>query len=87
MEAFNIASIRRHFVGGHVTSAAYGHLPVAARKAAARKAGKAAVMNRCRALGWAVRNDNEADACALWDYAASRESHAHAVMTAGGLGL
>lgn len=85
VEAFNIASIRKHFVGGHVTSAHYQHLPPKARKLAARKAGKAAVMNRCRSLGWPVVDDNEADACALWDFAASRSSHAHAVLTAGGL--
>jgi hypothetical protein len=29
---------------------------------------KAATIDRCRELGWNVNNDNEADACALWDY-------------------
>jgi hypothetical protein len=34
-----------------------------------RDEAKAAVMQRCRKLGWLVINDNEADACALWHYA------------------
>jgi hypothetical protein len=25
-------------------------------------------IERCRSLGWAVNNSDEADACALWDY-------------------
>lgn len=33
-----------------------------------RKAAKLAVMAQCKTLGWAVRNDNEGDACALWSY-------------------
>lgn len=32
------------------------------------RADKPAVMARCRTLGWAARNDNEADAAALCDY-------------------
>jgi len=32
---------------------------------------KMAVMRRCRALGWKIDNDNEADALACWDYAKS----------------
>jgi len=34
-----------------------------------RKAAKQAVMRQCKVLGWAIANDNEADACALWSYA------------------
>ena len=30
---------------------------------------KRAVMERCRLLGWEVRNDNEADAAAVWAFA------------------
>lgn len=32
------------------------------------RATKDAMMGRCRQLGWAVRNDDEADAAALWTY-------------------
>lgn len=35
------------------------------------RAEKNAMMARCRQLGWAVENDNEADAAALWCYAKS----------------
>ena len=48
-----VASIRKHFVG-------QGNL-------ASDKA-KAATIRRCERLGWRVRNDNEADALALWDF-------------------
>lgn len=32
---------------------------------------KAAVMARCRQLGWKPQNDNEGDALSIWDYAKS----------------
>lgn len=46
---------------------------------------KAAVMARCHLLGWKVTDDNQGDACALWDYSMSLESRAHQVTTVGGL--
>ena len=49
------ATIRKHFLGG-IRSAA----PI-----------KAQVYARCRALGWAVRDTDAADAAALWSYAMS----------------
>lgn len=85
IESFNIASIRKHFCGGHVTSAAYGHLDPKKRKGAARAAGKALVMQKCRLLGWDAEDDNAADACALWDAACSQQSRSHQVATVGGL--
>lgn len=30
------------------------------------------VMDKCRALGWQVKNDNESDAAAIWSYWCSR---------------
>lgn len=85
VEPYNIASIRKHFCGGHVTSAAYGHLDPKKRKGAARAAGKNLVMQRCRQLGWEAEDDNAADACALWDYACSLQSRAHQVANLPGL--
>ncbi len=85
IEPYNIAAIRKHFVGGHVTSAAYGHLDPKRRKAAARSAGKNLVMNRCRQLGWQVDDDNAADACALWDYSCALESRSHQITSIPGL--
>lgn len=46
---------------------------------------KAAVVARCHMLGWQVADDNQADACALWDYAMSLESRAHQMTTIGGV--
>jgi hypothetical protein len=50
----SVQQVRAHFIGAR-------HLQ--------RKAAKAAVVSRCKSLGWDVANDNEADACALWSYA------------------
>ncbi len=44
--------VRLHFLG---------HNP---KRAVAKKA----TVQRCRALGWEVVDDNEADACAIWSY-------------------
>ena len=38
-----------------------------------RAIAKAATIARCQQLGWNVTDDNEADALAIWDYAASLE--------------
>ena len=48
--------VRKHFIG-------QGRMK--------RAEAKIAVVAECRARGWDVRNDDEGDACALWDYAAS----------------
>lgn len=85
IESYNIAAIRKHFVGGHVTSAAYKHLDPKRRKNEARKAGKNLVMNRCRQLGWQCDDDNAADAAALWDYACALESRSHQITSIPGL--
>lgn len=85
VETYEIATVRKHFIGHNLTSASFQHLPVNRRKAAARKEIKEAVIGQCRALGWDVKNDDEADAAALYDLACSRASRAHGVMTAGPL--
>lgn len=53
----NVQQVRQHFVGR-------GNLPSAQAKAA--------VIEECRRRGWKARDDNEADAHALLDYAAHR---------------
>lgn len=50
-----IADIRRHFIGEHLRSAR----------------AKAATIEACRRIGWNPKNDNEADALALWNYQCS----------------
>jgi crossover junction endodeoxyribonuclease RuvC len=49
----SVGDVRGHFIG---------------ERALRREAAKKAVVERCRRLGWAVANDNEGDACALWSY-------------------
>lgn len=46
------ADVRRYFIGGNPK----------------RAVAKPAVMQRCKALGWDVKNDDEGDACAVWAY-------------------
>jgi hypothetical protein len=53
MEA-NMADVRTHFLGK--------------KRPGRRDAIKDATVARCRALGWMVTTDDEADACALYDY-------------------
>ena len=42
---------------------------------------KAAILAECRARGWDPKDDNQADAAALWELACSRLSHTHAAAT------
>jgi len=49
----SVQDIRAHFIG---------------ERSLRRAAAKRAVVERCRRLGWMVKNDNEGDACALWSY-------------------
>lgn len=51
----SVPAVRKHFVGN-------GRLP--------RREAKAAVIAACRARGWTPKDDNDADALALLDYAA-----------------
>lgn len=48
--------VRKHFIGN-------GQLP--------RAKAKAAVVAECKRRGWDVKNDDEGDACAIYDYAAA----------------
>lgn len=66
---YDVQDIRRHFIG---------------RGDLRRDPAKAAVMRRCKQLGWNVSNDDEADACAVWDYARSRLAN-KSTMPQGGL--
>lgn len=48
-----VKDVRLHFIGGNPK-----------REVAKRK-----TIQQCRSIGWAVADDNQADACALWSYA------------------
>ena len=64
-EAAHLATVRKHFLGKSLSVKHFPHL----KPAAAKKAIKQQVIDRCNLLGWAPDTDDEADACALWDYA------------------
>jgi hypothetical protein len=79
----NIGAIRKHFIGRHITSADYPHLPKSRRKAQARKDAKLEVQKRCKLLGYGDLAEDPADACAVWDYAAA--TRGRQAMPGGGL--
>lgn len=79
-EQHHLASIRKHFLGTNPSLRQF-----AGNRAQQQKQVKALVMNRCRALGWKVEDDNAADAAALLDYAHSIRNPLHALKTVGGL--
>lgn len=57
---------------------------IKAQFAGSGRADKAAVMFRCRQLGWNVRNHNEADAAALWFVAKATADPTWSVPILGG---
>lgn len=76
----HLGTIRKHFIGKALSVKSFPHLkPVDAKKAI-----KSQVIGRCHVLGWKVDTDNEADACALWDYASATYGRAQSA-PAGGL--
>lgn len=62
IQAVGINTARKHFTGN-------GGLQ--------RKEAKKAVQDRCDALGWKYKNDDESDALGIWDFRASQLSEAH----------
>lgn len=75
------ATVRKHFLGKALTSRDFP----SKSKAAAKAAIKAAVVARCRLLGWDVTGGDAGDAAALWDYACSLESRSHQMTSVPGL--
>jgi hypothetical protein len=67
IEAVPVGAIRAHFIGD---------------RSLHRLNAKAAVMDKCRMLGWHFENDNEADALALWSYACGLYNAAHSLRVA-----
>lgn len=78
---YHAASVRHHFIGKSLTSRHFPDL----KQAEAKLAIKNVVKQRCISLGWEPKTLDEADACALWDYACARESMEHQVANVGGL--
>lgn len=77
----DIPTVRKHFLGEHLTTK---HFPGLAPAQATAEI-KRAVMNRCRALGWEVEGHDAADAAAIWDYACAVHHPDHHTTTIGGL--
>jgi hypothetical protein len=75
------ATVRKHFLGKALTARDFPSKSTTAARAAV----KAAVVNKCRQLGWDVQDDNAADAAALWDFACSQVSLDHQMKTMTGL--
>lgn len=69
IQPYPINSIRRHFLGKALAVRDFPGMS----HAAAKKQIKAAVMARCRLLGWEFTDDNAADGLALWDFACATE--------------
>lgn len=77
----DISSVRKHFLGKHLTTKHFPGLPVHRAKAQI----KLSVVNRCRALGWDIEGHDAADAAAIWDYACAVHHPNHHTTTIGGL--
>jgi hypothetical protein len=54
IETCSVGDVRAHFIG---------------HRGAKRKTAKLETMRRCTALGWTYKDDNAADALAIWSYA------------------
>lgn len=66
-----VSTVRKHFLG-------HGRV--------ARQDAKKRTIDRCRiTLGWIVENDDEADACAIWDYACTKHVPGHQAVPLGDL--
>lgn len=65
VETYPSSSIRKHFLGRALAKRDFPSLS----SAAATKAIKQAVMDRCRLLGWDAPDADAADAAALFDFA------------------
>lgn len=77
----NIAAVRKHFLGKHLTTK---HFP-GLRPDKAKLEIKRTVMNRCAALGWQVEDHDSADAAAIWDFVCATHHPSHHTTTLGGL--
>lgn len=77
----DISSVRKHFLGKHLTTKHFPGLTAPKAKMEIKRA----VMNRCSALGWDIEGHDAADAAAVWDYACSKHDPNHHTTTIGGL--
>lgn len=69
----DISSVRKHFLGKHLTTKHFPDLPAHRAKAQI----KLSVVNRCRALGWDIEGHDAADAAAIWSYSVALHCPQH----------
>lgn len=82
IERYTVASIRKHFLGKHLTAKRdFAHL----KKKDGKAAIKQCVIDRCGQLGWSVSDDDAADAAALWDFCCAKQQPNHKSKPIGGL--
>lgn len=79
-EQVHSSTARKHFMGRALQVKDFPGKNVDQRK----KALKQVIIDRCYLLGWKVQTDDEADACAIWDYACATYGRAQSI-PAGGL--
>lgn len=70
VEFVGVQDVREHFVGKRTFKPGFD--PVKKKPTTSRAEAKQATINVCRMIGWSPKNDDEADALALWSYATSR---------------
>lgn len=76
----NVQDVRAHFIGGR--GFIYRGRPITGRRNLKSHEAKHCVIERCRELGLEPADDNEADAIALWNYAAAMADPARAAAEA-----
>lgn len=82
-EQAHSGSVRKHFLGKALTTADFPHLRTHKAKKAAIKE---VVIQRCKAIGWDVRDDPDAaDAAATWDWACATYCRSYQAKPLGGL--
>ncbi len=80
-ETVTSATVRKHFLGKALSKKHFPHL----KPAAATKAIKQEVIDRCRIFGWEPENGDEADAMAIWDWACAVYARGHQSKPLGAL--
>lgn len=75
----NIGAVRKHFLGRNVTTRDFPGM----KNHLAKKQIKQLVIGRCTQLGWTVKTDDAADACACWDFACATYCNAQVAPTGG----
>lgn len=80
-EVVTSQSVRRYFLGYTPRRSNFPNLSAVD----ARKAIKQVVIDRCKAVGWHPKDDNQADALAMFDYACAKFGRSFVTSVPGGM--